>query len=171
MTISDGDADFVLDVLCQQPLYFPTRRPCPSWVNRDQIRPLWPFPVFPEQRTWLDQPGKKVSQAASYLRQNNPTGKFSLSPSGKSILDSRHPVPEEGALAIVTERWDGMRWTRRRRARVKFAGRFSVSGFGSAQDERCRSVRRSRVDLTPQWLASSLNGGAEGPTGPMRPLP
>jgi hypothetical protein len=36
--------------------------------------------------------------------------------------DSRHPVPEEGALAIVTERWDGIavdaaascaRWDRR----------------------------------------------------------
>jgi hypothetical protein len=32
------------------------------------------------------------------------------------LYDSRHPVPEEGALAIVTERWDGMRWTRRYRA-------------------------------------------------------
>ena len=48
------------------------------------------------------------------LRQNNPTGKISLSPSGKSLLGVLHPVPEEGALAIVTERWDGMRWTRQR---------------------------------------------------------
>jgi hypothetical protein len=34
-----------------------------------------------------------------------------------------HPVPWEGALAIVTERWDGMRWTRRHRARDGIAGR------------------------------------------------
>src|SRR6201999_2148603 len=39
------------------------------------------------------------------------------------VYDSRHPVPEEGALAIVTERWDGMRWTRRHRARDGIAGR------------------------------------------------
>jgi len=31
-------------------------------------------------------------------------------------------------LAIVTERWDGMRWTRRCRAWSLFAGRFFVSG-------------------------------------------
>src|SRR5260221_7572347 len=46
------------------------------------------------------------------------------------FYDSRHPVPEEGALAIVTERWDGMRWTQRHRARDGMAGRASrpVSG-------------------------------------------
>jgi len=33
-------------------------------------------------------------------------------------ITSRTPpsCPEEGALRIVTERWDGMRWTRRCRA-------------------------------------------------------
>jgi hypothetical protein len=37
--------------------------------------------------------------------------------------ESLYPVPEEGALAIVTERWDGMRWTLRHRARDGTAGR------------------------------------------------
>src|SRR6202051_1713801 len=58
-----------------------------------------------------------------WLRQSNPTGRISLSSSGKSPLGVAHPVPEEGALAIVTERWDGMRWTRRHRARDGIAGR------------------------------------------------
>src|SRR5450755_4367214 len=39
------------------------------------------------------------------------------------FYESRHPVPKEGALAIVTERWDGMRWTLRHRARDGIAGR------------------------------------------------
>src|ERR1700736_3677553 len=64
------------------------------------------------------------------------------------LYDSRHPVPEEGALAIVTERWDGMRWTRRHRARDGVAGRvLSPVSDQQRADERCRSVRQSRVDL------------------------
>jgi hypothetical protein len=42
---------------------------------------------------------------------------FSFRRRAHRFYHSRHPVPEEGALAIVTERWDGMRWTRRHRAR------------------------------------------------------
>jgi len=57
------------------------------------------------------------------LRQINPTGRISLSFSSKSLFNFRHPVPEQGALAIVTGRWDGMRWTRRHRARDGIAGR------------------------------------------------
>ena len=49
--------------------------------------------------------------------------KFRFRRSGKSLYDSPHPVPKEGALAIVTERWDGMWWTRRHRARDGIAGR------------------------------------------------
>jgi hypothetical protein len=60
-------------------------------------------------------------------------------------------------LAIVTERWDGMRWTRRHRARNGIAGRYQLREQSSGSvDERCRSVRQNRVDLTPQWSASSL---------------
>src|SRR5665811_1740905 len=49
--------------------------------------------------------------------------KFRFRCRANHFYDSRHPVPEEGALAIVTERWDGMRWTRRHRARDGTAGR------------------------------------------------
>src|ERR1700676_889899 len=48
--------------------------------------------------------------------------KFRFRRRANHLYDSRHPVPEEGALAIVTERWDGMRWTRRHRARDGIAG-------------------------------------------------
>src|SRR6195256_871226 len=56
--------------------------------------------------------------------------KFRFRRRANHLYDSRHPVPEEGALAIVTERWDGMRWMRRHRARDGIAGRASgpVSG-------------------------------------------
>jgi hypothetical protein len=33
----------------------------------------------------------------------------------KSLAYGRHPVPKEGRIAIVTERWSGMRWTLLRR--------------------------------------------------------
>jgi hypothetical protein len=49
--------------------------------------------------------------------------KFSFRRRANRLYDSRHPVPKEGALAIVTERWDGMWWTRRHRARDGMAGR------------------------------------------------
>jgi hypothetical protein len=61
-------------------------------------------------------------------------------------------------LAIVTERWDGMRWTRRHRARDGIAGRNKLrERFPGRADERCRGVRQSRVVPMPQWLASSLS--------------
>src|SRR5450755_1250536 len=83
--------------------------------------------------------------------------KFRLTRRANHLYDSRHPVPEEGALAIVTERWDGMWWTRRHRARDGMAERvLSPVSDQQRADERCRSVRRSRVVLTPQRLASSL---------------
>jgi hypothetical protein len=55
---------------------------------------------------------------------------FAASSTLRLLRQINHPVPEEGALAIVTERWDGMWWTRRYRARDGIAGRASrpVSG-------------------------------------------
>ena len=49
--------------------------------------------------------------------------KFPFRRRANHSYESRHPVPEEGALAIVTERWDGMRWTQAHRARDGIAGR------------------------------------------------
>ena len=83
---------------------------------------------------------------------------FPFHPWANHLQESSHPVPEEGALAIVTERWDGMRWTRRHRARDGIAGRDKLrERFPGRADERCRGVRRSRVVPMPQWLASSLS--------------
>ncbi|MDB5574877.1 MAG: hypothetical protein JWR80_53 [Bradyrhizobium sp.] len=60
-------------------------------------------------------------------------------------------------MAIVTERWDGMRWTQRHRKRERIAGRDKLRERSSGRaDERGRSVRQKRVDPTPLWLASSL---------------
>ena len=64
-----------------------------------------------------------------------------------------------------------MRWTRRHRARNGIAGRDKLRERSSGRaDERCRSVRQNRVDLTPQWSASSL-AEAQSPTGPECRLP
>ncbi len=54
-------------------------------------------------------------------------------------------------MAIVTERWDGMRWTLRHRARNGIAVRDKLRQRSLERaDERCRSVRRNRVVLAPQ---------------------
>ena len=67
-------------------------------------------------------------------------------------------------MAIVTERWDGMRWTRRHRARNGIAGRDQLRERSSGRaDGRCRSVRQNRVDLTPQRSASSLRKATARP--------
>ena len=54
--------------------------------------------------------------------------------------NQRHNSPVSSSLRGAYRdrhgRWDGMRWTRQRRARGVFAGRFSVSESLAAQDER-----------------------------------
>ena len=52
---------------------------------------------------------------------------FRFAPTPNQPYNFGHPVPRRGALAIVTKRWGGLRWTRQRQARKMFAGRFSVS--------------------------------------------
>jgi hypothetical protein len=54
-------------------------------------------------------------QGDACLRQNNPTGKFPLNPSGKSPLQLRPSHPMRGAGRDRHETRGGMRWTRRRR--------------------------------------------------------
>ena len=71
---------------------------------------------------WVVQSGKK---------------KYSTFHFGKSELYPSPSHPRGGALAIVTKRWDGMRWTRQRRARLR-------------PDENADRVRRSRVVLAPR---------------------
>ena len=50
--------------------------------------------------------------------------RFAITPNHS--YNSRHPVPLEGRIAIVTDVGCGMRWTRQRRARDVFAGRASA---------------------------------------------
>jgi len=106
----------------------------------------------------------KLSPVA--LRQNNPSGRFSLSPSGKSPLGLPPSRPRGRGVGHRHERWDGMRWTRQRQARDGIAGRasWSVSGSQRADEWRAR-VRQNRVVLAPQWLASSLAEGASARPG------
>jgi hypothetical protein len=54
----------------------------------------------------------------------SPLQKYFASPVGQIIsTNSRHPVPQEGRIAIVTDVGHGMRWTRQRLARDGIAGR------------------------------------------------
>jgi hypothetical protein len=105
------------------------------------------------------------------LRQINPTGKISLNTSGKSPLGLPPSCPRGRGVGHRhrTLGWDavdaavsGVKCVRRAVFRERASG---------ARDVRCQSVRQSRVVLTPQRLASSLNGGAESPTGPTCQFP
>jgi hypothetical protein len=93
--------------------------------------------------------------------------KFRFSRRPNHLYDSRHPVPEEGALAIVTERWDGMRWTRRHRAR----GWGCRAGFITCErSTACRRAvpKRAAKSCGPDASVVGVKscGGAKGPTGP-----
>jgi hypothetical protein len=132
-----------------------------------------------EQCGWrsINDGGRPFTHKRAFTRKNQPVGQISksvsspdsknipLSPSGKSSLEAR-PIPShsEGRLAIVTDARrdavDAAAFCVRRGCRVGFT---PVSDQQHA-DEGCCSVRRSRVVLTPQWLASSLRRHV-GPTG------
>ena len=74
-------------------------------------------------------------------------------------------------MAIVTERWDGMRWTRRHRARKRIAGRDKLR-------ERSEGVLTSGVEAYGKvvWIRR-LSGRrqvlrrCESPTGPRCQFP
>src|SRR5216683_1439122 len=76
---------------------------------------------------------------------------ISLHPSGKSSLQIRAIPPHKRGVSRSSRTRGGMRWTRQRFARDGIAGQVErlVSGQQRA-DERCCSVRRSRVVLTPR---------------------
>src|SRR5450631_293105 len=97
-------------------------------------------------------PGEVRPTGKSLICCPAPSQKYFASPVGQIIsTSSHHPVPRRGAYHDRHERWDGMLWTRQRFARDGIAGR--VERLVSDQqlaDERCCSVRRSRVVLTPR---------------------
>ena len=105
------------------------------------------------------------------LRQINPSGKISLFQKPKSPLRLMHPVPRQGALAIVTERWDGMRWTRRHRARNGIAGRDKLRE--RSQDELTSGVEAYGKSVWTRRLCGwrQVLRRYESPTGPTRRIP
>jgi hypothetical protein len=97
--------------------------------------------------------------------------KFRFSRRANHSYESRHPVPKEGALAIVTERWDGMWWTLRHRARDGIAGRDQLR-------ERSLGVLTSGVEAYGKDVWTRRLGGwrqvlrrRKGSTGPACQIP
>jgi hypothetical protein len=104
--------------------------------------------------------GKSANLLSSPLCKN-----ISVFTPPKSHLELFVSHPTRGAYHDRQVRWDGMRWTRQRFACDGIAGRIerSVSDHRHA-DERCCSVRRSRVVLTPRRWRQVLRS-CVGPTG------
>ena len=65
--------------------------------------------------------------------------------------NSRHPVPRRRGVGHRHERWDGLRWTRQRRAREVFAGRV-FREWASRADER-------RLNALVETSSGSMRGG------------
>jgi hypothetical protein len=64
------------------------------------------------QRDCFVEPHRaRIRATFGRVRQNNPTGKISLNPSGKSALSTRPSHPTRGAVRDRHGRWCGMRWT------------------------------------------------------------
>src|SRR5882757_1261173 len=108
---------------------------------------LQPLTIRPAQ---MICPSGGLSMGLSSLISGFPKN-ISVPTYPKSILELSPSRPTEGRFAIVTNVAHGMRWTRQRFARDGIAGQVErlVSGQQRA-DERCCSVRRSRVVLTPR---------------------
>ena len=107
-----------------------------------------------------------------WVRQNNPTGKISLNASGKLLLQIRPSQPARGAYRDRHETRDGMRWTRRHRARDGTAGRVLRSVSGHRTRGRAmlkRTVNSCGPDASAVGVKSC--GGAESPTGPTCQFP
>ena len=105
------------------------------------------------------------------MRQNNPTGKISLSLSGKSLLRLTPSCPRGRGVGHRHERWDGMRWTRRHRARDGIAGRDKLR-------ERSEGVLTSGAEAYGKVVWTRRLSGwrqvfrrRESPTGPERRFP
>jgi hypothetical protein len=88
---------------------------------------------------------------------------FPFAADPNQIYNPRRSVPRRG-VGHRHERWDGMRWTRQRRARTEIAGRASACERSARADERRFCVRQNRVVLAPVAGVKSAEVFA-GPTG------
>ena len=115
-----------------------------------------------------------------------PARNFSLNASSKSNLQLPPSGPEKRGVGHRHERWDGLRWTRQRRARAWSQGGYSRERSDGATDERRlnasvetssgsmragRGVRREEAaDGKSVWfwhpLLVSSRWRSSGPTGP-----
>ena len=84
-----------------------------------------------------------------------------FAPGPNHPYNSRHPVPQEGRIAIVTDVGRGMRWTRQRRAREGLQGGFSVS---DRPPRRRPALKRLGRNLDRQHMSRSkrFGGGSRG---------
>jgi hypothetical protein len=116
-----------------------------GWAQRLDSRPSFETPRCAGLLRMRSEKARSPCKRnlATRLRQNNPTGRFPLSSSGKSLLKLPASCPRGRGVGHRHERRDGMRWTRRRRARDGMAGRAlrACERSSGRADERCRSVR------------------------------
>jgi hypothetical protein len=80
-------------------------------------------------------PDGQISGRAVHLPVQPLAQIFSAFPVGQIIAKTRAPCPGKRGVGHRHERWGGLWWTRQRRARDVFAGRFPVSEH-DARDER-----------------------------------
>ena len=76
------------------------------------------------------------------------------------ITPAPHPL-YEGRIAIVTKRWDGVRWTRQRRARRHVRRAFSVSDRQRVDERRLTPLPKLRL-VANGWLDGLVKEAAYG---------
>jgi len=88
-----------------------------------------------------------------------PARNFSLNASSKSNLQLPPSCPEKRGVGHRHERWDGLRWTRQRRARGRDRRAvLTVSEHGAQDERRLNALTRTSAGST--WLAGVFGGGS-----------
>src|SRR5712675_1258724 len=105
--------------------------------NRSQIQnnsETWPSRIHESSRTNFLNPFNVICPV-----QPPPPKINRLKRRANQNYNSRRLIPSRGDVGHRHERWDGMRWTRRRRVRSGIAGRIVeiCERSTTAQDERC----------------------------------
>ena len=107
--------------------------------------------------TRISRRKNRVCEKSNFARRFNVIGSSSPKPKNISLLFFRNlcfssgiPPLRRGAARDRHERWGGMRWTRRCRAREGIAGRVKArERFTRRRDERHCCGRQKRVVLAP----------------------
>jgi hypothetical protein len=99
--------------------------------------------VKPEIVTWMGHGSRPLRECTIFSNnfklicpvQSSPAKIFRFARDPNHPYNSGHPVPRRGALAIVTKRWGGLRWTRQRQG-AKGVRRAAFRERTSRADER-----------------------------------